>query len=101
MFDHKAYLTPAKMTASGQLYDVTLDDGTVLVSGKRDPEYSAARAMAEMGLSGSVAFFRVTSPHPSLIFRDLAKAAGCRVEEGKLVGPRTRKWRPMDLPSSD
>lgn len=73
-----------------------LHDGIVIVENSRDPEHDAARALAALGLRGTIETRHAGSDIVSMRL-DIAKAAGRTVIENENTGPRFGRWRAFDL----
>ncbi len=69
----------------GYRYDVIFGEETI-VSQSRDPEYDAARALQDRGLSGKFRTIDFVTGMPRMIL-DIEKAAGLRTVERAVGGP--------------
>jgi hypothetical protein len=65
--------------------------GGEVIATSLDPEFAAARALRDRGLSGELRFFRPGNPVPALVMRDLVRAADDCTTEG-----RFKKHQPFD-----
>ena len=72
-----------------------LHDGIVIVESSRDPEHDAARALAALGLTGTIETRHAGSAIVAMRF-DIAKAAGRTVIEGERTGPKFGRWQQFD-----
>ncbi len=80
--------------ARGDLWRVT-HDGIVIVESSRVPEYDAARALAALGLAGTIETRHAGSAIVSMRL-DISKAATLTVIENDRSGPRLGLWQPFD-----
>lgn len=78
-------LIPTKITASGQQYDVFLDNERI-VHNKRSPGYEACRALVKLGFSGSVRFVDKDGK-PRFSFNDIVEKAKWRLVERSKGNP--------------
>lgn len=76
---HRVSIEPSTRNGHRQYFSAYLD-GQQIVEKSPDPEFAACRAMAAMGLSGSVVF-QLAGAKPGLVVRDLRKAARLCVVE--------------------
>jgi hypothetical protein len=82
---------------TGARYRVTDENGRVLVSASRVPEYDAARVLVAEGVTGRLEVWRATATSPAMIL-DIEWAARMTVEENTTTSPTLRKWKPQDDP---
>lgn len=69
-------------------------DGERIIEHSRDPEPELARALLARGITGSIKIIDAnTGAHRSTV--NIEAAARITVLEGRSVGPRFVKWRPM------
>jgi len=82
---------------AGARYQVTDEEGRVLLTGSRTPAFDAARTLLGEGATGRLEIWRVSAAYPAVIL-DIERAAGLTVEESATVSPTTRKWQARDEP---
>ena len=70
-----------------------LADGEAIVSGSRDPEHAAARALVARGITGQMVTRWLGSAHLSTRPRDIEAVARHFISEEGTNGLRHRKWR--------
>lgn len=85
-------LHPRALGHKGSRYDVELD-GALIVTGSLDPEYDAARAMLERGLSGP---FRTITPagQTRMRFPSIEMAARLTMQESDRGRLRAVPYKP-------
>jgi len=77
----------------GQYYRVYFK-GAVLIDDTWVPIFDACRALVTRNITGCLEVWRAGKATADLIVPDIAKAAGCTIEENEKRGPRFVRWRP-------
>jgi hypothetical protein len=80
----------------GRRYTATvIGEAALLISGSRDPEHDACRALVRRGHEGPVQFSRRGTP--TLLVKSARIGAGRCIEENTFRGPRLAKWKPHPM----
>jgi hypothetical protein len=75
----------------GDRWDVTLD-GAAIVTGSRDPEFDACRALLDRGVTGPVSFLDAKTGRARSTIADIAAGAGWRTAEEDARGLRRKRF---------
>jgi hypothetical protein len=81
---------------AGARYQVTDEEGCVLLTGSRTPVFDAARTLLGEGATGRLEIWRVSAAYPATVV-DIERAAKLTVVETATIGPKIAKWNPPDL----
>jgi hypothetical protein len=92
----KVIIKPTKIGAYGQLYSVTLEDGSILLEDSRNPGYDSCRALHSRGIAGSLEVYR--GRQLAFCIQDIAEGAKLTISETSRDGLQVTAWRPVPIP---